>query len=690
MSRFPQRSIGALLSASLLVILLLIPVDSLSQTGTSTNETIPSGSLIIAMDNELQGSSGSGCSGPAFNLKAYGLAVRLLHNNIPLKWAIANKASKDATDFSANVTRISGQNCLTGPANRNFAGGPLIITQEYAALATPIINTFNNEIAVTNDHVRVYQTNAQITAPIRYTLTHKPLVAVGPVNGGWGGDPHTVLFNEAKLQGYFAPVQDIDIGTNSCYTMATQAHATSAPFYNAFKSFVENGGNFLIQCESITHYEQNQTPRFLSANGFDLFGASSQFPSRPAGTDSTNQIFPNPSMPFNQFVGAFPGDVGGAVSEWSVVGGFGNYWNGAASAVRNNNSGWTNTDIAAIGKIPTTTGGGGHVMTLGGHDYYRDTTPAGANLVRRNAQRMILNAVLIPARRPACNLTIPVVRGYKAVRMHTNTGPVTLSPGYTVEWTIQYINAGQAPVVNFQINDPLETPDLTFVSPLTMTLEGGAIATLNPSYNGIGVTNMLQPGAALPPGARITIRVKTVVNNYGEHLNQATATGTGLPDGGVRTDTTDNTPQPTVGGYSVHCTTNDCFSQVGYQTPSDSDPTGIALLNPSSAPVDIGGRVEDDASTGLARVSVTIVNPENGQSWTTMTNTFGYFRFEGIPSGEFYVVSVNSPRYYFPEPSIGISVSDSIFDLRFVSGTQQGKGLVKEVEVKASGKPGKW
>ncbi len=656
---------------STLILTFIFAVSATAQTGTSVNETIPSGSLIIPMDNSKQGNNvglpGSDCAGPAFNLKAYGLAVRLLHNNIPLKWSIANKAGKDDTDFSVDATRTFGQSCNDGPAVRAFSGGPLIITQEYVALATPIINTFNGEIGGTDNDVRVYTANAQFTAPVRYTLTHKPQVAVGPVNGGWGGDPHTTLFNEAKLQGFYAQVNDDTIGQGSCYTLATQAHATSAPFYAQFKQFVENGGNFLIQCESVTHYEQNQVPRFLSANGFDLFGNSSQFPGRTNGTSSTSQIYPNPAMPFNQFVGAFPGDVDGAVSEWSVVGGFGNYWNNAASAVRNNNSGWTNTDIAAVGRIPTTTGGGGHVMTLGGHDYYRDTTPTGANLARRNAQRMILNAVLIPARRPLCDLNIPVVRGYKAVRMHTNIGPPALNVGDTVEWTVQYINTGLAPVTNFQITDPIKTPDLSYVAPLTITLEGGATATLNPSYDGIGNINMLEEGAILPINGRITVRVKTLVNRIGIHLNQATGTGTGLPDGGIRTDTTDNTSQPSVGPYTVHCETNDCFSQTPWQTLADDDPTGISLIGPSSAPINIAGRLENNNGMGLSRVGVTLTRLSDGTTWNTLSNTFGYFSFNGVPVNQSYVVTVDQARHSFAPNSVEITPADSINDLIFVS-----------------------
>jgi conserved repeat domain len=676
--------------AALSLLILVFAGSALAQSGTSSNETIPSGSLIIPMDNSKQGNNaglpGSDCAGPAFNLKAYGLAVRLLNNNIPLKWAIANKATKDAVDFTVNATRSFGQSCNDGPASRDFSGGPLIISQEYVALATPFINTFNGEISGDANDVRVYTANAQFTAPIRYTLTHKPLIAVGPVNGGWGGDPHTTLFNEAKLQGYYAQVNDSTIGTGSCYTMATQAHATSAPFFNSFKNFVENGGNFLIQCESITHYEQNQSPRFQSSLGFNLFGNSSQFPGRTGGTASTTIVYPNPAMPFNQFVGEFASNVDGAVSEYSLVGGDGNFINGGLSAVRNNSSGWDTTHVAAVSRIPTTTGGGGHIFTLGGHDYYRDTTPTDANLERRNSQRMILNAVLIPSRRPACTLEIPLVKAFKSVRISTNTGPVTLTPGDTVEWTIQFINSGLAPVTNFQISDVIETPDLSFVSFNISALNGGATAVANGSYNGTGNNNMLNAGAILPEGGRIEIKLRTLVNNVGIHLNQATGTGFGMPDGGVRTDTHDNTlNNQTVGGYTISCPTT-CLNQAPWhEAADDSDPTGISLLAPSSAPANIAGRVQDTNGTAIGRIPLTLTRVSDGTTWQSLSNTFGYFSFEGIPSGQVYIVSVNSKRHSFPVDTQTITLNDDISDLIFTAEAPTsfgGKSLLTKVNKK--------
>ena len=87
-------------------------------SNSSVNETIPAGSLVIPMDNTLQ-SAGS----KAFNISAYGIAVHLLHANIPVKWAIANNKAKDAVDFSATAHQVEptvGSSERTDSRSRQF------------------------------------------------------------------------------------------------------------------------------------------------------------------------------------------------------------------------------------------------------------------------------------------------------------------------------------------------------------------------------------------------------------------------------------------------------------------------------------------------------------------------------------------------------------------------------------------
>lgn len=63
-------------------------------------ENIPAGAYVIPMDNTFQSISG------VFNLRAYGLAARLLWNDVHIKWAIKSGKAKDEADFSANATRV--------------------------------------------------------------------------------------------------------------------------------------------------------------------------------------------------------------------------------------------------------------------------------------------------------------------------------------------------------------------------------------------------------------------------------------------------------------------------------------------------------------------------------------------------------------------------------------------------------
>src|SRR5690606_27909723 len=104
--KHPQDALRALF-AGLMVFclsfsLLISPNTANAQAVPNpapANETIHAGAYVIPMDNNYQGRGlDNDCSNTAFNLKAYGLAVRLLHNNIPLKWIIsATKSNKDNT-----------------------------------------------------------------------------------------------------------------------------------------------------------------------------------------------------------------------------------------------------------------------------------------------------------------------------------------------------------------------------------------------------------------------------------------------------------------------------------------------------------------------------------------------------------------------------------------------------------------
>ena len=454
------------LSLSCLVAMIFVST-AFSQIGTSQNESLSSGAYIIAMDNAKQGD----CDAVEdFNLRTYGLAVRLLHNNIPLKWVIANKGSKEATDITVNATRITAPGCQNGGVNTQFSGGPLVITQEYAALALPIITAFNNEIAGDTNDVRVYQATAGFTAPVRYTLNHKPRIAVGPDGGNFGTTIHADLFDDAKLrdasnQPYYAAVSNQSLLPTSCYTIATQAHAASnaVNFIQQYRQFAESGGNLELQCFSVEVFENNASfGRFLTTTGWTIFGTND------GNAVDTTLSYPNPSMPFNQFIGALA-NQDGAVTEFSR-----SAPERASTAIAVTNTGTQNSlkRVAAVNRIGDAESGG-NVFELGGHDYYRQNV-SNTEIGRLNGQRMILNTILVPASRPeSCNLTIPSIKAFKTVRMFNDVNGNTLpNVGDTVEWTINYINDSNVSAPNFQVSDLLDSK-LQYVGPLVVTVANG-------------------------------------------------------------------------------------------------------------------------------------------------------------------------------------------------------------------------
>src|SRR5688500_13147858 len=170
--RSMRKTAGHIFAAVFVFCLFAIGVSAQAPpTFAPPPENIPAGALIIPMDNVHQGNA----AGTTFNLRAYGLANLMLQNGIPVKWAIKPGKAKDDVDFSANVTRIAGTAGDAGPANVSFAGGPFIITRDYD---TPFVQGLIANFNTGGAPVTVYRTNADASVDIRYTLTHKPKIAV--------------------------------------------------------------------------------------------------------------------------------------------------------------------------------------------------------------------------------------------------------------------------------------------------------------------------------------------------------------------------------------------------------------------------------------------------------------------------------------------------------------------------------
>src|SRR5688572_15966557 len=137
-------------------------------------ETIPSGSLVIPMDNALQATSGG-----MFNLKAYGFIIDLLNHSYPIKWVIKAGKSHDMIDFTATAERL--QPTVLASQSRNFISGPFVILPSDTGGVISHLTNMNDTLAA-SQKVSIYRLTQSVIVDVRYNLTQPPKVAI--VNDG--------------------------------------------------------------------------------------------------------------------------------------------------------------------------------------------------------------------------------------------------------------------------------------------------------------------------------------------------------------------------------------------------------------------------------------------------------------------------------------------------------------------------
>lgn len=111
------------------------------------------------------------------------------------------------------------------------------------------------------------------------------------------------------------------------------------------------------------------------------------------------------------------------------------------------------------------------------------------------------------------------------------------------------------------------------------------------------------------------------------------------------------------------------FRAVNTQTLSgpgqvEIDAVSIQTLQPTAANVSVGGRVLSDEGGGISRVSVTLTNGA-GVSRSATTNSFGYYRFDNVASGETYILTVNNKKYLFTDSPRVVNVQNDLTDVDF-------------------------
>jgi hypothetical protein len=332
----------------------------------TADETLPAGTWIIAMDEALQDGSSNRVR------RAYGLAVHLLHADVPLKWIInPNKTVRTAVDFSASA-RLRFPS-TSGFSNRNFRTGPIAIFPGYEAQAQSVINSYGNGI-------RVYELQNATTVPVHSDLTHKPKVLVEEQENP---DIHMDVLSAAGLQAgvHYNEGPLTSVTASSCVTIITVPHndEINNAQRTSIKGFLNNGGNFLAQCAAVRAFQDN-TPRAFTNAGFVDEPGLGTF------------LYDNPQEPSAQFEGNIP-DEGGSLENFA----FQNDPPGGTRIVHDSG----NDFKAYTGRTDALTkDAGGYIHYLGGHKYKGDI----------DADRYYLNAVLRSADRPqSCGLQIELL-----------------------------------------------------------------------------------------------------------------------------------------------------------------------------------------------------------------------------------------------------------------------------------------
>ncbi|HEX7847751.1 MAG TPA: T9SS type A sorting domain-containing protein [Chitinophagaceae bacterium] len=378
-------------------------------------KTLPAGSYVIPMDNNLQTNNAIGVGD--FNLNAYGMIVHLLNHNVKLKWVIKTGKAKDEADFSGNAEQIKPA-YVAGSVTRNFIAGPFVVDAADTAGVTALIDEFytTHNLAGTN-RPRLFRLSEDVASvDIRYDMTgFKPKAAI--LTDGGNQQIHVNYMTACKI-----PTENYALSTGTdllakCFTFASEPHndltgPTIDATITAIRRFVEYGGNFLAQCAAILNYENNDLGRFQTTGGVTSLNANI----------GTNLSYPNADLSFSQFQGAYNASRNGTFRNWTISSGINEEHNHAAGTGGNNNA-----IGASVSKIKT--GAGGLVFYVGNHEF------SNLQFDGINGIRMYMSAFLTPVSVNNACKTGEVITGTLPVKWISFNGNKN-KDRITLEWSI--------------------------------------------------------------------------------------------------------------------------------------------------------------------------------------------------------------------------------------------------------------
>jgi hypothetical protein len=96
------------------------------------------------------------------------------------------------------------------------------------------------------------------------------------------------------------------------------------------------------------------------------------------------------------------------------------------------------------------------------------------------------------------------------------------------------------------------------------------------------------------------------------------------------------------------------------------DDINISCAMPTASAVAVSGRAALPNGQGLSGVIVTLNGGSLNETKQARTNSFGYYRFDDVPSGETYILTALSKRCIFENPMRVMNIFDNVSDADFI------------------------
>ncbi len=91
---------------------------------------------------------------------------------------------------------------------------------------------------------------------------------------------------------------------------------------------------------------------------------------------------------------------------------------------------------------------------------------------------------------------------------------------------------------------------------------------------------------------------------------------------------------------------------------------------PTAGEASIDGRVVSNTGRAIKGVTITLQNASASEFKTAITNAFGFYRFDDLEVGSFYVMSIRNKRYFFENSPYAFTLNDNFTAPAFI-GTPQ-------------------